>query len=180
MAEVIDLGPRLAIVCVTRDLSLSGCFVKTATPFAKDTEVIVRLRHSGADFAAVGKITGNVTTEGMGIEFVHIQPRNQAIIQQWLGYKIAATEEAGIPVLVSGGTGTASFAEKTETQMIASNRALLSLSAEVSPGQVVRLRNRLTRAEQACRVLFVGPASEDKLRLLAVEFVEPTHDFWNR
>ena len=180
MAEVIDLGPRVAIVCVTRDLSLSGCFVKTGTPFAKDTEVIVRIRHSGADFAAVGRITGNLSAEGMGIEFVHIQPRYKTIIQEWLGYGSAETGEAGIPVLVSGGTGTGSFAEETEGQMIAPNRALLSLSAEVSPGQLVRLRNRLTRAEQACRVLFVGPASEDKLRLLAVEFVEPKHDFWSR
>jgi PilZ domain-containing protein len=180
IAEVIDLGPRSAIVCMTRDLSLSGCFVKTETHFAQGSEVIVRIRHSGSDFAAVGKVTGNMTPEGIGIEFVNVQPKYQTIIEGWLGYKTAASGEAGVPVLVSGDLETGPFTEETEGQMIAPNRALLSVSAPVSPGQVVRLKNRLTRAEQTCRVLFVGPSSEDKLRLLAVEFLEQAHNFWSR
>jgi hypothetical protein len=157
---------------------LSGCFVKTTTPFAKGTEVIVRIRHSGSDFAAIGKVTANVTSEGMGIEFVQIQAAYQAIIEEWLGCKTARGER-GIPVVVSGEVETGAFIEETESQMISPNRALLSLSAAVSPGQVVRLKNRLTRAEQDCRVLFVGPTSEDKLRLLAVEFLESARGFWS-
>jgi PilZ domain len=162
----------VAVVCITRDLSASGCFVKTETHFAEDSEVIVRIRHSGTDFAAVGRVSSNITPEGMGIQFVQVQPRYQAIIEEWLGYKTAASAEAGIPVVVSGDFEAGPFTEETEGQMIAPKRALLSMSAPVSPGQIVRLKNRLTRAEQTCRVLFVGPASKDKLRLLAVEFLE--------
>jgi PilZ domain len=100
IAEIIDLGPRVAMIGVTRDLSVSGCFVKTTAPFAKGTEVIVRIRHSGTDFAAIGEVTGNVTPEGMGIAFVQIQPTYRAIVEEWLGYK-SASGAPGIPVLVS-------------------------------------------------------------------------------
>lgn len=85
IAEVVDLDSREDIIVVTRDLSLSGCFVKTRTPFAAGTEVRVRIAYAGSDFAATGSVTDNITREGMGIEFVEIEPRHQATIEAWLG-----------------------------------------------------------------------------------------------
>jgi PilZ domain-containing protein len=85
IAEVIDLDSRDDMIVVTRDLSLSGCFVKTRTPFAAGTEVRVRIAYAGADFAALGSVTQNITRDGMGIEFVEIEPRDRAIIEKWLG-----------------------------------------------------------------------------------------------
>ena len=85
IAEVIDLDSRDDMIVVTRDLSLSGCFVKTRTPFPAGTEVRVRIAYAGADFAAIGSVTQNITREGMGIEFVEIEPQDQAIIEKWLG-----------------------------------------------------------------------------------------------
>ena len=60
IAEVIDLDQPDALVSLTRDLSLSGCFVMTTTPFPKGTRVRVRIIHSGAEFLAVGNVTANV------------------------------------------------------------------------------------------------------------------------
>lgn len=77
IAEVIDLGSRRKLVGITRDLSLSGCFVKTATPFAEGTLVWVRITFSG-EFAGVGKVTSDVTSAGMGIEFVEIAPSDSS------------------------------------------------------------------------------------------------------
>jgi hypothetical protein len=85
IAEVIDLDSREDVIVVTRDLSLSGCFVKTRTPFPAETEVRVRITYGGSDFAATGSVTENITREGMGIEFVQIEPEDQAIIEDWLG-----------------------------------------------------------------------------------------------
>jgi len=85
IAEVIDLDSRDDMIVVTRDLSLSGCFVKTRTPFAAGTEVRVRIAYGGADFAAIGSVTQNITRDGMGIEFVEIEPRDQETIEKWLG-----------------------------------------------------------------------------------------------
>lgn len=84
----------------------------------------------------------------------------------------------GIPVTVSGETTAGIFSEETQTRSITAEGALLTLAAQVSPGQVVRLKNRLTRAEQRCRILFVDPTPEDQPKLLGVELLEPEQDFW--
>jgi len=166
---------------VTRDLSLSGCFIRTKAPFQKGTALIVRIRCSGADFGATGRVTGNINAEGMGIQFVEIQPKDQAIIEQWLDPKPALCRNTrSIPVTVFGQLSTGDFSEETETRMTAFDRASLRLAAEVSPGQVVRLRNRLTRKEQKCRVVSVAPESQiHRTKLLTVEILESVRNFWN-
>jgi PilZ domain len=84
IAEVVDLNSREDVIVVTRDLSLAGCFVKTRFPFPAGTEVRVRITYSGSDFAAIGTVMGNATAEGMAIEFDAIEPKDQAILEEWL------------------------------------------------------------------------------------------------
>lgn len=84
IAEVIDLDERDALVSLTRDLSLSGCFVQTSTPYPEGTPVRVRIFHSGTEFVAIGNVTGNVTATGMGIVFTQVQPNDRAILEEWL------------------------------------------------------------------------------------------------
>jgi hypothetical protein len=84
IAEVTDLRSRDELVGVTRDVSLSGCFVKTPTPFAQGTQVRVSITSSGEAFATAGRVTGNVIAEGMGIEFVRITPRDRSMLEKWL------------------------------------------------------------------------------------------------
>lgn len=141
----------------------------------------MRIRWSGTDVAATGNVTGNITREGMGIEFVEIRPMDQAIIEQWLDPKLRHHQHAirAVPVTVSGEVSTGDFTEQTETRITTSGRALLRLAAAVAPGQVVRLRNRLTRQEQNGRVLSVAPAPEaEAVKLLTIEFLESKQDFW--
>jgi hypothetical protein len=191
VTEMIDLGSRRELVAITRDLSRSVCFIKTTTPFPEGTEVRVRITSSGADFTAIGKVTSNVTSVGMAVEFVQIVPSDQAILEGWLGIKDVSGSEPsflqskrderlirGIPVTVSGQLSTGMFIEETETRLVTDEGALLTLAAPVSPGQVVRLKNRLTRVEQQCRVLFVDPTPGDQPKLLGVEFLESPHNFW--
>jgi hypothetical protein len=61
------MGHPNGVVSLTRDLSLVGCFVKTPMLLAKGAKVGVKIRHSGADFTAIGKVTDNITSERMGI-----------------------------------------------------------------------------------------------------------------
>ena len=84
IAEVIDLDGRGELVSVTRDLSFSGVFVKTTTPLSTGTRVRVRITHSGAEFAAIGNVTANVTPTGMGIVFIEIEANDRAILERWL------------------------------------------------------------------------------------------------
>lgn len=85
IAEVVDLEQTHELVSITRDLSLSGCFVKTTTPFSQGTSVRVRITYSGTECVAVGKVTANVTPTGMGIAFTEIEPNDRAILERWLG-----------------------------------------------------------------------------------------------
>lgn len=84
IAEITNIDKPHELVSVTRDLSLSGCFVKTTTPMPQGTRVRVRITHSGGDFAAIGNVTGNVTPTGMGIVFTGIEPSDRAILEKWL------------------------------------------------------------------------------------------------
>ena len=84
IAEVIDVDERDALVSLTRDLSLSGCFVETTTPCPEGTRVRVRIIHSAEEFVAVGNVTANVTATGMRIAFTRIQPNDRAILERWL------------------------------------------------------------------------------------------------
>jgi PilZ domain len=97
IAEVIDLDSREDIIVVTRDLSLCGCFVKTSTPFTAGTEVRVRIAYAGSDFAAIGSVTENITCEGMGIEFINIEPRHEATLEAWLGISALNADGYGAP-----------------------------------------------------------------------------------
>lgn len=184
IAEIIDLDSREDMIGVTRDLSLSGCFIRTKAPFQQGTAVIVRIRCSGTDFGATGRVTGNINAEGMGVQFVEIRPKDQAIIERWLNPKPAVCRlSRSLPVTVFGHLSSGNFTEETSTRITTCDRASLRLAAPVSPGQVVRLRNRLTREEQNCRVVSVVPEPEvpevHTMKLLTIEFLESVRSFWN-
>ena len=85
IAEVLDLDQTHEVVSLIRDLSLTGCFVKTTTPFREGTRVRLRIAHSGAAFAATGRVTANVTATGMGIAFTQMELKDRAILEGWLG-----------------------------------------------------------------------------------------------
>jgi hypothetical protein len=83
-AQVKELGSWNEQVLITRDLSAGGCFVKTAAPLPKGSRIRVRIEHAGVELMAVGRITDNVSPEGMGVEFIEIEPKDRAILEKWL------------------------------------------------------------------------------------------------
>lgn len=83
IAEVVDLDSGEDVIVITRDLSLSGCFVKTNLPFSPGTDVRVRITYSGLDFAATGVVIFKAR-EGMGIQFAEVKPNDQALLLEWL------------------------------------------------------------------------------------------------
>ena len=86
-AEVTELGSRNEQVFITRDLSAGGCFVKTEAPLPKGSRIRVSIEHARVEFTAIGRVTDNVTGEGMGIEFIEIEPKDRAILEKWLAEK---------------------------------------------------------------------------------------------
>ena len=92
-ARVKDLGSRHEQVLITRDLSAGGCFVKTAAPLPKGTRIRLRIEHAGAEFTAVAQVTGNVSSEGMGVEFIEMAPQDRAILEKWLSERSSTDEK---------------------------------------------------------------------------------------
>ena len=82
--EVINVESRKQLISLTRDLSLCGCFVTVKAPSPKGTRVSLKISNSRANFSAVGDVTHNLSDEGMGIGFVQVEPKDQAVLEEWL------------------------------------------------------------------------------------------------
>ena len=82
--EVINVESRKQRISLTRDLSLCGCFVAVKAPSPKGTRVSLKISNSKANFSAVGDVIHNLFDEGMGIEFVQVEGKDQAVLEEWL------------------------------------------------------------------------------------------------
>src|SRR5438034_8971392 len=82
--EVINVESRKQLISLTRDLSLCGCFVTVKASSPKGTRVSLKISNSKANFSAVGNVTHNLVDEGMGIEFVQVDAKDQAVLEEWL------------------------------------------------------------------------------------------------
>lgn len=86
IVQVVEVESQRGLVSLTRDLSLSGCFVITTSPFSAGTRVTVTITSSGESFAAVGHVTDNVLRDGMGIAFSHLDAKDQATLEGFLDH----------------------------------------------------------------------------------------------
>jgi len=82
--EVINVESRKQLVSLTRNLSLCGCFVTVKAPSPKGTRVSLKISNSKSNFSAVGDVTHNLFDEGMGIEFVQVEGKDKAVLEEWL------------------------------------------------------------------------------------------------
>jgi len=82
--EVINVESRKQLISLTRDLSLCGCFVTVKAPSPKGTRVSLKISNSQANFSAVGDVTHNLSDEGIGIEFVQVEAKDRAVLEEWL------------------------------------------------------------------------------------------------
>jgi hypothetical protein len=83
-AQVKELGSSNEQILITRDLSAGGCFVKTVAPLPKGSRIRVCIEHGGVELTATGRVTDNITPEGMGVEFIAMEPSDRAILKKWL------------------------------------------------------------------------------------------------
>ncbi len=82
--EVINVESRKQLISLTRDLSLCGCFVTVKASSPKGTRVSLKISNSKANFSAVGNVTHTLSDEGMGIEFVQVEGKDQVVLEEWV------------------------------------------------------------------------------------------------
>jgi len=82
--EVTEVQTEKHFVARTKDLSIFGCFVETATPFPENTKVRLRISHGGVNFVTQGKVAYSRPNSGMGIAFTSIEPSSLPVLDAWL------------------------------------------------------------------------------------------------
>ncbi len=83
-----------------------------------------------------------------------------------------------VQVLVYGWTkGESAFHEETTTLLVNASGGLVALATKVGLGDTVYMVNKATQEEQECRVAYVGPELEGKLRV-GVAFRRQAPSFW--
>jgi hypothetical protein len=69
--------------------------------------------------------------------------------------------------------------EMTKTIMVSANSALIPLRMVVVVGEILTLRNVLTRQEVSCRVVEIRFNHDSKRTETGIEFIEPAPRFWS-
>lgn len=83
-----------------------------------------------------------------------------------------------IPVMAYGWSrDEISFHENTTTLMVNASGGLITLKSKVSVGGTIFIVNQTTQSEQECRVAYVGPEFDGKLRI-GFAFKRQAPSFW--
>src|ERR1700676_972986 len=80
---ITDVASEKQLSTRTSNLSVSGCFVSTPTPFNKGENIRIAIVHAGVKFKGFGRVIF-ANAEGMGVAFTRIEPQYQAVLDQWM------------------------------------------------------------------------------------------------
>src|SRR5262249_25639381 len=85
VASVSDLSGVRRIAARTSDVSRTGCYIDTLTPFAKGTTVSVRLSRGDEKFECLATVMYVSSGVGMGLQFEDsIAIYKLAVLDGWL------------------------------------------------------------------------------------------------
>jgi hypothetical protein len=82
--EVVDLNSGSQIRERSKDLSLYGCGVSTATPFPAGTKVMLKMAYGREKITFFGKVIYGRQDIGMGIVFTTVEPEDQKLLEDWI------------------------------------------------------------------------------------------------
>jgi len=68
----------------TSDLSASGCYIDTLSPFPKDTTVRLRLEHNQQKIETTAVVVYSSAPMGMGLTFTEMRPDQLEILESWM------------------------------------------------------------------------------------------------
>ena len=99
MGEVIVLSGALHFMGEVRDLSLSGCRIKTEVAFTleRGTQVEVVLAVDNIRFRLIGGVRSNHKVRGVGLEFMTVSSRSLRHIQELIDELAAKAERETKP-----------------------------------------------------------------------------------
>jgi PilZ domain len=85
MAEVTALSAGAKLTTRTSDVSRTGCYLDTLSPFPKGQQIHLRLTQKGQSFEADATVMYVSQGLGMGVRFQEdLSPQQVAILERWL------------------------------------------------------------------------------------------------
>jgi hypothetical protein len=110
--EIIDIQSGARLLGRTSDLSASGCYIETQSPFPKNTTVRLRLEHNRQKIETTAVVVYSLAPMGMGLTFKEMRPDQLEILKSWM------PQSNGEPSHERGNTAAA---PNEETKTIVSN-----------------------------------------------------------
>jgi hypothetical protein len=83
-AELVDLESGKQVEGVTSDISLGGCFICTSKSMPVNSRSRLRLTRKKQVFEALVVVRIVKPRVGLGIEFRHVEPPDNAILGDWI------------------------------------------------------------------------------------------------
>lgn len=82
--EVLQKGAQAGISGRVTELSLYGCFIEMPDPFAKGSELMLKVYANGKYFESAAVAVYANTGKGAGIRFQNVRPHYLSVLKQWL------------------------------------------------------------------------------------------------
>lgn len=83
-AEAVELRSKTRVSGRCSDLSLSGCYIDSLTPFNSGADVHIQLTRNGRAFEAFAVVTYSHHALGMGLRFTDVAPGQRVVLSEWL------------------------------------------------------------------------------------------------
>jgi c-di-GMP-binding flagellar brake protein YcgR len=91
-ARITEVGSGAEIKLRTSDLSITGCYLDTVSPFPNGTDIVVKICRDDGLFETTAKVVYVHPGMGMGVRFTDTKSAQQAILVRWIA-EIAGSED---------------------------------------------------------------------------------------
>jgi hypothetical protein len=87
--EMTELRSGTCLKARTTTLGRFGCGIDTAQPFAKGSDVAIRLSHRGAEVNVHARVVYATPELGMGMAFIELDRENEQILESWIEHMMS-------------------------------------------------------------------------------------------
>jgi hypothetical protein len=82
--EAFDLQANVHVTGRLSDISRSGCYMDTISPFAVNIAIILAVTHEGRTFKTKAKVVYSLNGMGMGMMITTMEPDQARVLDGWL------------------------------------------------------------------------------------------------
>ena len=82
--EAFDPQANVQVTGRLSDISRSGCYMDTISPFAVNAAIILTVTHEGRTFKTKAKVVYSLNGMGMGMTFTTMEPDQARVLDAWL------------------------------------------------------------------------------------------------